>query len=276
VTGPRVAWAFLRRDAAIAASQRFHFVLQALGLVAGVATFAYLSRFVGNPSGRGGEAEALSPVSAGGTLGFWLVGLAVGELFRRTTMALARKVREAQLEGTLEAMLSTPAPAAWIVLSAPLFEIGAGALQAVFMVAAGVVVFGVPLGPVNAVALVLTTITSLLAFGALGLLGGAITMLLRRTDPLTALLGLGGVLVGGVLFPIAELPASLRAIASVFPLAPSLEAFRLSLFAGAGLDRIGAPLLEVAVFAAACAPLAGVAFAFALRRARVGGSLGQY
>ena len=276
MTGLRVAWAFLRRDAGIAASQRFGFIVQTLGLVAGVATFAYLSRFVGNPAGRGGEAEALSPVSASGILGFWLVGLAVGELFRRTTMALPRKVREAQLEGTLEAMLSTPAPAAWIVLSAPLFEIGAGALQALFMVGAGVALFAVPLGPVNAGALLLTVITSLLAFGALGLLGGAITMLLRRTDPVTALLGLGGVLIGGVLFPIAELPASLRAIASAFPLAPSLEAFRLLLFAGAGLDRIGAPLLTVAVFAAVCGPLAAAAFALALRRARVQGSLGQY
>ena len=91
MTGLRVAWAFLRRDAAVAASQRFGFIVQTLGLVAGVATFAYLSRFVGNPAGRGGEAEALSPVSASGILGFWLVGLAVGELFRNPDFANTMK-----------------------------------------------------------------------------------------------------------------------------------------------------------------------------------------
>ncbi|HKA88970.1 MAG TPA: ABC transporter permease [Haliangiales bacterium] len=271
----QVAWAFLRRDAAEAASSRLRFLVYALGLGSLLLTFASLARFVGNPVGQGGAAEALAPTGAAGILGFWLVGLAVGELFRRTATGLARKVREAQLEGTLEAILGTPAPAAWIVLSTPLYEILAGAVEAILLVGAGAAFFAVPLRP-DAGGLAAATVLSLLAFGSLGLLGGALTMSLRRTDPVTALLGVAGVLVGGVLFPVTELPGVLRVAASAFPLAPSLDAFRLSLFAGAGAGALTAPLVALAAFTAVCGPAAALLFAWALRRARVQGSLGQY
>ncbi len=275
MTPLRVAWAFLRRDAAEAASSRLRFVVLLLGLGSLLLTFASLARFVGNPVGQGGTAEALVPTGSAGILGFWLVGLAIGELFRRTATGLARKVREAQLEGTLEAILGTPAPAAWIVLSTPLYEILAGAVEAIVLVGAGAVCFGVSLRP-DIAALVATTALSLLAFGSLGLLGGALTMSLRRTDPVTALLGVAGVLVGGVLFPVSELPGVLRLVASAFPLAPSLDAFRLSLFAGAGVGAVAAPLVALAAFTAVCGPVAALLFAWALQRARVNGSLGQY
>jgi ABC-2 type transport system permease protein len=275
VTPLRVAWAFLRRDAAEAAASRLRLVVLAIGLGSLLLTFASLARFVGNPTGQGGAVEALAPTGAAGILGFWLVGLAVGELFRRTATGLARKVREAQLEGTLEATLATPAPAAWIVLSTPLYEILAGAVEAIVLIGAGALWFDVPLRP-GAAALAATAVLSLLAFGALGLLGGAMTMALRRTDPVTALLGVAGVLVGGVLFPVSELPRPLALVADAFPLAPSLDAFRLSLFAGAGIGDVGASLAALAAFAGVCGPIAALAFAWALRRARVNGSLGQY
>jgi ABC-2 type transport system permease protein len=271
----RVAWAFLRRDAAAAASSRLRFFVVVLGLGSLLLTFASLARFVGNPTGQGGRAEALAPTGSVGILGFWLVGLSIGELFRRTATGLARKVREAQLEGTLEATLGTPAPAAWIVLSTPLYEIVAGALEALALVGAGAVCFGVRLRP-DAGGLLATTVLSLMAFGSLGLLGGALTMSLRRTDPVTALLGVAGVLVGGVLFPVSELPGVLRVVAAAFPLAPSLDAFRLCLFAGAGIGAVAGPLAALAAFTAICGPIAALLFAWALRRARVNGSLGQY
>jgi ABC-2 type transport system permease protein len=258
-----VAAAFVRRDLAILFSYRFALLARAGGLAVALATLAMLARFVGG-------------AGAGGYTGFWLAGIGVAELFRVVATAPARKIREAQLEGTLVAMLSTPAPASTIVLCAPLAECLIGLVEVTVVLPVGGALLGVHFGAIDPLALVATALLSLAAFAALGLIGAALTMLLRRTDPMTIVVGVAGVLLGGVFFPMDVMPAWLRPLAWGFPLAPSLEALRAVLFHGAMLGELARPLLALAGFAALAAPLGAALFASALRRARVDGSLGHF
>jgi len=103
-----------------------------------------------------------------------------------------------------------------------------------------------------------------------------VTLILRHTDPITAAISTTAMLIGGVFYPVDLLPETASRLAYMFPLAPSLEALRRILFAGASVADVGRELAVLALFAALVG-LAGVSlFSHALRRARADGSLSHY
>lgn len=269
----RVAAAFLRRDLAVALSYRISFALQVAGMALALASLVYFARFIG-PAPAGGDGVAR--YGGAGYVGFWIVGLAVADLFHAMTSALPARIRQAQVEGTLEAMLATPAPAGLVVVAAGLGDVLVALVRLAVYLVAGALVMGVTFGPVHLGSLLLSSALSLLAFAALGLFGGAITMSLRRSDPVTTLAALASVLIGGVLYPVDVLPPLLAAAAYALPSAPALEAVRLALFTGAPPAALGRELLALGAFTVVVGPLGALWFARALRRAREDGSLGQY
>jgi ABC-2 type transport system permease protein len=72
------------------------------------------------------------------------------------------------------------------------------------------------------------------------------------------------------------LPESLSTVAYMFPLAPTLEAMRLSLFAGAGFADVTQELAVLAAFTGVVGVAAVWSFGYALRLARRQGSLSHY
>lgn len=266
----RVVLAFVRRDLAIAASYRLAFGLRALGTLALLLSFSYTARFV-DPAGLGVQ-------SAGGTgyLAFWLVGIALADVFYSCASGLSRRIRESQLAGTLEAVLSTPAPAGHVLAGLAAVEVGGSLLRAGAIIALGALILDVPLGPVHAGSLALCLVLLLVAFCALGLLAAALTMLLRRTDPISLLLGVAVTLIGGVFYPVDLLPEPLARAAYALPLAPAATALRGALLTGAAPSAITRELCALACFAAVVLPLGIWLFARALARARRDASLGHY
>lgn len=267
-----VVAAFLRRDLAEAASYRAAFVLRSLWMMAALAGFFFFSRFLA----AGGAVLPFDRYGDAGYLGFWLVGVTVGDLFESLVSTLSRRVREAQVHGTLEATLATPAPAGYVLIGAcaadVLFAFGRLAVYG----GAGMYVFDVHLGPVHAGSVAIATLLSLVAFGGLALVGAALTMTFRRIDPVSAVAGLAAVVIGGIYYPIDILPPVVARLAYAFPLAPSLEALRRSLFAAAAPSELLVELAALALFGAVVLPLGVWLLARALARAREDGSLSHY
>jgi ABC-2 type transport system permease protein len=117
---------------------------------------------------------------------------------------------------------------------------------------------------------------ALAGYGALGLLSAAFTLRHQRGDPIAFMLDMVSVLLGGVFFPVEVLPAPLRAASRFLPATHALEALRRVLLDGAGLREVAPSLGALALFAAIAAPIAYLAFRYAIRRAKDDGSLTQY
>jgi ABC-2 type transport system permease protein len=83
-------------------------------------------------------------------------------------------------------------------------------------------------------------------------------------------------LIGGVLFPVDVLPGFLQVISYAVPLAPTLEALRQVLFSSATVGDITTELAALAAFAVVIGTAGAGLFAYALRRARIDGSLSHY
>ncbi len=266
----RVARAFFLLGLQDALSYRVAFALRLVAVALSLTSFYYMARFIDM-----GRAPLLSPYG-GDYLGFLLVGMVVINLQHSTISAYPVGIRQAQLSGTLEAMLATPTPGWQILLCSPAYSFVTSFLWAGCYLAAGIGIFGVRFGPVGWPALGLTLPLCILAFASLGLLGGALTMLLRRGDPISLFIGGVSALLGGVMYPLGVLPPWMRALGRLLPITHTLEMTRRAVFAGATLAELAGPLADLSIFCLLALPAGALAFSFTLRRARRDGSLTHY
>ena len=119
----RVVAGFVRRELVALGGYRAAFFVRLLGIATAVGALLFLSRFVD-------AADNPHLLRYGGNyLGFVVLGTLGATLQQVGVTGLAQRIRTAQMMGTLEAELATPAPP-WMVLGAPpLYEFGAAALR---------------------------------------------------------------------------------------------------------------------------------------------------
>lgn len=266
----RILRAFVRREIAALGGYRIAAVLRLFGFVSVVASLLFLSRFVGaavNPHLAG---------YAGNYLGFVVLGVLVTDFQQVGISGLAQRIRTAQMMGTLEAEVATPAPP-WMVLGAPpVYEFGAAALRAAGYLAGAKLLLGLDLSRANWLSVVVAAPLVVGAFTGLGLLAAGSTMLVRRLNPVANIVGSLSFFLSGVMYPVSVLPGWLRAIGQLLPLTHALAVLRGALLIGAGPAALEEPLLALLLFSAVLAPAGVAVFVFALRRARADGSLSHY
>jgi ABC-2 type transport system permease protein len=230
----------------------------------------FLARFVG---------ATVNPHLAtygGNYLGFMVLGLLGAEFQQVGVSGLAHRIRAAQMMGTLEAEIATPAPP-WMVLGAPpVYEFGVAALRSAAYLIGAVLLLGLDLGRANWLTLIIAIPLVIAAFSGLGLLAAGTTMLIRRLNPVAMIIGSLSFFLSGVLYPVSVLPAWLRAVGALLPLTHTLAVLRGSLLVGDSPAALADSFVALIIFAGVLAPLGIGVFAFALRRARIDGSLSHY
>lgn len=266
----RVAVAFFRRGLQEALSYRAAFAFRLVTAAFSLASFFFLARFI--DLGR----SPLMERYGGDYLSFGLVGLIVLNLQYTAVSVYPQTIRQAQVAGTLEAMLATPTPGWLVLVCSPLYRFATAFLWGAVMLVVGGLFFGVRLGQANVASLAVTVPLCVLAFASLGFFGAAATMLLRRPDPISFALSGVSTLAGGVFYPTQILPGWLQAAGKALPITHALELVRRATFTGASVQELGTPLLGLALFCAVSLPLGLAAFAWTIRRARRDGSLTHY
>jgi ABC-2 type transport system permease protein len=83
-------------------------------------------------------------------------------------------------------------------------------------------------------------------------------------------------LLGGVLYPVTVLPGWLQPVSYLIPLTYSLRAMRRAILTGDSLSALSPDLLALSLFAAVLLPVSFLAFRYAVKRAKIEGSLTQY
>ncbi len=266
----RVLVAFVRRELAAVGGYRSAFVIRVFGFGLAVASLLFLSRFVGS---------AVNPHLAiyhGNYLGFVVIGFLGTEFQQVGVSVLAQRIRMAQVMGTLEAEVATPAPP-WMVLGAPpVYEFVISSLRSAAYLLGAKLLLGLDLSHVNWASLLVGVPLIVAAFSGLGLLAAATTMMVRRLNPVSMVIGSLSFFLSGVMYPVTVLPAWLRGVGDLLPLTHALAILRGSLLIGWGPAELRHSLLALLLFSGLLAPVGIGMFAFALRRARADGSLSHY
>jgi len=263
----RVLLAFLTRDWRIRRSYRVGLFVSIGHILFAITSCFFLGKLI-DPH----DPHALAPYG-GAYFPFVLLGLA-GSRYVTTNLSLfAGNLREEQLQGTLEAMLTTPTSIWAIVLGGAVWEFLWSAVEITAYVVLGVSVFGVDLGHMNVLASLVVLGLTLLALSSLGVLSASGMLLFKEFDPVTWLVGGIMRLVGGGYFPVSLLPAWLGALASALPLTYALEGLRQAVLMGRSLGELRDVCLALSLFAALAWPLALASFAWTLKRLKATGTL---
>lgn len=262
--------AFLKKDLLVTVSYRFHLLLSLAGIFLSVAMFYFIGRTFSG---------AMSPYLeryGGDYFPYVLIGIAVSNFVTVGLSALSQQVRSAQVQGTLEALLSTPTSIYMVLIGNSLWSFLTALGSAVALIAAGFLVVGYPVSLPHAAAALLVLLLTFAAFLMIGMLSAAFVMIFKRGDPIGYLLGWSGFLVGGVLFPVEVLPGSLRFLSRFVPITYAAKAARELLLVRASFASVLPLVGSLCLFTLVLGPAAVLFFRFAVRRARKDGNLIQY
>ena len=262
--------AFLKRDFLIEVSYRFSFVFQLASVFLSVASYYFLARFIGRSFVPG-----LEPYG-GDYFAFVLVGVALHEYLATSLDAFSRSIRESQVAGTLEALLSTQTSLPTIIFSSAAYPFLWTSFSVVLYFALGMGLFGVPLAQRNWAAATLILMLAIVVFSGLGILSASFVMVFKRGSPVAWLFGGLSWLLGGVLYPVTVLPEWLQLVSWLLPTTYAIEGMRAALLQAAPWSQLWRSLGPLLLFALAVLPLSLVSFHYATRRTRITGTLAHY
>lgn len=262
--------AFVRRDFLVAWSYRLSFLTGFLSLIGGALVFYFVGLMV--------DPASIPPVDGKQVsyLEFAVVGMALGGFLHLGLERVSAALRNEQLMGTLESLLSTPTTPATVQVGSVLFDLIFIPVRMTILLTTLALVFGLGL-QVDGVPQALVILIFFMPFvWGLGILAAAITLTFRRGAGMVALAVAGLTLVSGLYFPVDLLPGWLTTVAEANPLAIAAESLRESLLGDANWSTIGPDIAVLTPLAIVSFLLGMVAFRLALRRERRLGTLGAY
>jgi ABC-2 type transport system permease protein len=258
--------ALVRRDYLVARSYRLAFLLDLLLGIINLVIFYFISRTFGHQA-----AERLG--GAPSYFAFAAIGIAVVVVMEAASIGLSNRLREEQLTGTLEALLVQPASVVELAVGLTGYPFLFALLRAAFYVLAAGALLGLDLGETSWPGFVLMLAVTGTALAAIGMLVGAVVLVVKRTRVVAALVTFGLGFIGGAYFPISVLPGWLQPVAKAVPTRFAFDGLRAAVFRGGGW---GKDFLALALFSVIALPMAVAAFGLSLRLARRSGGLAQY
>lgn len=260
----RVA-ALVRRDWKIRTSYRAAFVLDFVLGAFDLAVYYFISKtFTGVTTSLDGAPDYFA---------FALVGIAVTTVITAAATGLAMRVREEQLTGTLEALLTQPMSTNQLALGMCAFPFLFATVRVAMYLLVGALVLGLDLSHADPLGFVLMIAAIGGAMSSLGILSGAIVLVIKRGDKLAALALFAMGILGGAFFPVSVLPAWLEPLGQIVPTKFAFDGLRSALYTGTDWAD---DALMLAAFTVVCLPIALWLFSRALEWGRRRGSLSQY
>lgn len=259
--------AFLKRDWLIRKSYRLSLFVGLAHLLFSMAAFLFIGRLF-----DGSSIAALNPYG-GNYFAFVACGLAFSRYVTASLSIVGGNLREEQIQGTLEAMLMTPAGLPVIVTGAMASELLWATVEVFLSLSAAVIFFGMPLAALHLPAVCLLTISTVVCFSGVGAFSAASALLFKEFNPASWVLDGLMKLTSGVFVPVAVMPGFLQVVAKWLPLTYALEAARHALLLGSATQEILRLCGTLAFFAVILWPLSLAALGQVIQRLKQTGEL---
>jgi len=186
-------------------------------------------------------------------ISFYLVGNVIGTA-TITVFGVSQAVADERQQGTLSYLLASPAPRVPVFFGRATLHVVDGMLNMAAAVAIAVFVFGLQLPMERLTGLVIAMLVATIAICGVGLLMGAMALIVLDSAILANFAMFVILLLSGANVPLSELPGFAAAAGEAMPLTRSIAAARL--YAGgapleAGLGLLAGDLLVGALYAVA-------------------------
>ncbi|MDQ3878986.1 MAG: ABC transporter permease [Actinomycetota bacterium] len=257
--------AITKRDFLISTSYRLAFALDTVFGLINLFIYYFISKVF--------DTSSISLGAAPSYFSFVAVGATITIVIQAASTSMATRLREEQLTGTLEALVTHPVASNEVAIGLAAFPFLFATARAVVYLAFADAFLGLNLSHPSAPGFAILLVTSAAGMSAIGIGIGSLTLLFKRAESVAPLVTLALGIGGGAFFPIGVLPTWIHPLAALLPTRWVFDGFRQALFLGSGW---GGDALRLAIFGIVALPLALVAFSMALHRARIKGTLGQY
>jgi ABC-2 type transport system permease protein len=262
--------AFIKRDFLMEWSYRFSFCLNILGIFVSVVTFYFIAKILGE-----GASPYLSEYG-GEYFPFVLIGIAFSGYFSTALKSFAFNIRREQFLGTLEAMLITPTKISTVILASSLWDFLFASITVLIYLFFGIFFFGLKLFQPNIFLAGIILILTIICFSGIGMISAGFIMLFKKGDPITWLISTFSSLLGGVYFPIEILPQTAQKLSAFIPITYALRSIRLILLQGASAEKVVFDIFILLAFVVVLLPIGILVFKFAVKMAKIEGSLTHY
>jgi ABC-2 type transport system permease protein len=262
------AGAIFKRDAKLALSYEAQLFVQLVATISQVLITYYIAWMV-PPSPRFGYGG-----HSGTFFTYAIVNLAFVTLQSTALSSFGKTVREGQLQGTLEAILTTPTSLPVIVFSGGLWAFVL-TLTTSFAMLALAVVLGLDVRHTNLLTLALFLLLTIAALSPLGVLSAAATIVFKQSAPFEFLLATVSYMFAGVYVPVSLLPHALQLLGWLLPITHALNGFRAAIN-GLPPSAVAGDAVWLVAAVAILVPVALAVFDKAVRQAKSDGSLGGY
>jgi ABC-2 type transport system permease protein len=259
--------AIIRRDYQLARSYRLAFAMDLVLGFANLILYFFISRTF---TGVGQTAELQGAPSY---FAFAVVGIVVTVVMTAASLALAMRIREEQLTGTLEALVVQPLNSFELAVGLVGFPFLFAMVRALAYLGIAWALLDVDLAHADWGGVVLVFLTAGLALTSLGIALGAIVLVIKKGDVLASLAVFALALISGALFPISVLPNWLEPLAKIAPMRFAFDGLRSALYSGSGW---GEDVVILALLGVLTLPASIWIFDRSLRFAVRKGSLAQY
>jgi ABC-2 type transport system permease protein len=257
-----IAW----RDFLVVRSYRLSLASETVFGVLDLAVYFFISTTLGGVG-------SVSLQGAPSYFAFAAVGLILGAVVDATSVSVASRLRQEQQTGTLEALTTQPLTPLELCVGLVSFPFVFASLRAALYLIVASFWMHLDVSHTSWPGVAATLIGAAFALAPIGILAGAVVLLVKRGVVIVGGLVYAMAILGGALFPIAVLPDWLEWLGRVMPVRFAFDGVRAALFTGRDW---GDDMLALFAFGAALTPVALAAFALALRRAKKTGTISEY
>ncbi len=266
----RTPLAFIKKDVLITLSYRFDFLIQIIGIIVAVTTLYFLGSFVDSAD------IPFLKIYGGSYFGFLMIGVAFSDYAGISINSYYGNIRDGQLTGTLEIILSSPTRLFTFLFSSSLWSYIYTSFRLFLYFLIGILVFDLQVEKVNVFAAMAVFILSIISCISFGIIIASLVLVVKRGErALTSLVGISTIL-SGLLFPTELLPPLLEKISHYLPFTYSFRGLRLAILEGYSVAQLQGELTALFIFAIVFMIISSITFPFAVNLAKAKGSLAQY
>ena len=263
----RKVWAYVKKEFLIEMSYKFAFLFSLFGIFTSIATYFFIDRLFGSQM-----TPELAPFGAP-YFAYVLVGNAFFAYVGMAIAGVSGRIASEQTWGTLEVLYGTPTRLWVLILAMTVWNTLYASAEVVMYFVVGGVGFGVDFSKINWVALASILGFVIVAFNSIGLLEAGCILVFKRGAVAAWALNSVWALLGGVFFPVTVLPTWLQRIAEWNPITHAIRALQLAIYQGTPATQLVRELCILGLFCVVLVPLGLLSWGWALRRARLDGSL---
>lgn len=264
------AYQFVRRDFLVNVSYKFSFLYNIGELLSSTITLYFISMML-----KGKNIETLNRFG-GDYFTFSLIGVAFLDYMWVSMRSFGQEIRFAQLMGTLESMLVTPTSPWIIIFFSSIYTYLLTFLRTIVYLGMGYLFFGASFEKINLISAFVNLIATVICFAGFGILSAALTLYIKKIEPLTSLIGGISFLFGGIVYPVESMPSFLHNIAWFLPMTHSAEGFRKALIHGCTCTEILPNIGVLLIWAVVVFPVSFFVLKKVMGYLRREGSFGAY